>query len=85
MGDVIDSTICILIKGTHMERKGNAPTGPGDNRLLTGLNFQHSRLLGGPLKFAWKMKTWRGGGSRKSSNVIRGDHFSEVTFKSGIG
>ena len=36
------------------------------------------------------MKTWvgRGGGgegSRKSSNVIRGDHFSEVTFKGGIG
>ena len=26
-----------------------------------------------------------GGGSRKSSNVIRGDHFSEVTFKGGIG
>ena len=26
-----------------------------------------------------------GGGSRKSSNVIRGGHFSEVTFKAGIG
>ena len=26
-----------------------------------------------------------GGGSRKSSKVIRGDHFSEVTFKAGIG
>ena len=25
------------------------------------------------------------GASRKSSNVIRGDHFSEVTFKGGIG
>ena len=25
------------------------------------------------------------GGSRKSSNVIRGDHFSEVTVKEGIG
>ena len=24
-----------------------------------------------------------GGGSRKSSNVIREDHFSEVTFKEG--
>ena len=24
-----------------------------------------------------------GGGSRKSSNVIREDHFSEVTFKGG--
>ena len=35
------------------------------------------------------MKTWDveegGGGSRKSSKVIRGDHFSEVTFKGGIG
>jgi len=38
---------------------------------------------GGPFKFAWKMKTW--GGSRKSSKVIRGDHFSEVTFNGGIG
>ena len=26
-----------------------------------------------------------GGGSRKSSKVIRGDHFSVVTFKGGIG
>ena len=25
-----------------------------------------------------------GGGWRKSSKVIRGDHFSEVTFKGGI-
>ena len=39
---------------------------------------------GGPLKFAWKMQTLVGG-SQKSSNVIRGDHFSEVTFKGGIG
>ena len=36
------------------------------------------------------MKTWDvegggGGGSRKSSKVIRGDHFSEVTFKGEIG
>ena len=38
---------------------------------------------GGPLKFAWKMKTWEGG-SRKSSKVIRGDDFSEVAFKAGI-
>ena len=26
-----------------------------------------------------------GGGLRKSSNVIRGNHFSEVTFKGRIG
>ena len=25
------------------------------------------------------------GGSRESSNAIRGDHFSEVTFKGGVG
>ena len=32
------------------------------------------------------MKTYGGGGgSRKSSKVIRGDHFSEVTLKGGIG
>ena len=37
----------------------------------------------GTLKFAWKMKTWDGG-LRKSSKVIRGDHFSEVAFKAGI-
>ena len=34
------------------------------------------------------MKAWEGGGggggSRESSKVIRGDHFSEVTFKGGI-
>ena len=41
-------------------------------------------LRGGTTKFVWKMKTW-GRESRKSSNVIRGDHFSEVTFKGGIG
>ena len=33
------------------------------------------------------MKTWGGGWgggeSRKSSNVIRGEHFNEVTFKGG--
>ena len=47
------------------------------------------KIRGGPLKFAWEMKTWVGGGggagSRKPSNVTRGDHLSEVTFKGGIG
>ena len=41
---------------------------------------------GRPVKFAWKIKTCGGGGgggSRKSSKVIRWDHFSEVTFKWG--
>ena len=37
----------------------------------------HSNLLG-----KWRHGT---GESRKSSTVIRGDHFSEVTFKGGIG
>ena len=43
---------------------------------------------GGPLKFAWKMKTWRGGGGdrEKHQKLLGGpDHFSEVTFKGGIG
>ena len=32
------------------------------------------------------MKLWEWGGeSRKSTKVIRGDHFSEVAFKGGIG
>ena len=39
----------------------------------------HSNLLG-------KMKTCGGGGDRReSSKVIRGDHFSDVTSKGGIG
>ena len=37
----------------------------------------HSDLLG-------KLRHWRGG-SQKSSKVIRGDQFSEVTFKGGNG
>ena len=37
---------------------------------------------GEPLKFPWKIKTW--GGSRKSSYVIRRDHFCEVTFKGDV-
>ena len=39
---------------------------------------------GGPLKFTWKMNTCEGG-SRKSSKVIRGHHFSEVAFNGWIG
>ena len=39
---------------------------------------------GRPLKIAWNMKTC-GGGLRKSSKAIRGDHFSEITFKGGMG
>ena len=40
---------------------------------------------GGILKFARKMKILGGGGSRKSSIDVRGDHFIEVTFKGRIG
>ena len=36
---------------------------------------------GEPLKFAWKNEDIWGEGSRKSSEVIRGDLCSEVTFK----
>ena len=40
---------------------------------------------GGPIKLSWKMKTWEeGGGTRKSSKVIRGHHYSAVAFKGGI-
>ena len=46
-----------------------------------GITENFGRIQRGAVKFAWKMKTW--GGSRKSSKVIRGDHFSEVTLKGG--
>ena len=42
-----------------------------------GINENFGRIQRGePLRFAWKIKTLRGGASRKSSKVIRGDHFS---------
>ena len=41
-----------------------------------GITENFGRIQGGTLKFAWKMKTL-GKGSRKSSNVITGDHFSD--------
>ena len=40
---------------------------------------------GGSLKTSEENEDMGGGGSRKSSNVIRRDHFSEVTLKGGIG
>ena len=40
---------------------------------------------GGTTKIRLENEDMGGGGPRKSSNVIRGDHFSEVTFKGGIG
>ena len=49
-----------------------------------GITENFGRIQRGEsLKFAWKIKTW--GGWRKSSKVIRGDHFGEVTVKGGIG
>ena len=39
---------------------------------------------GGTTQICLENETWEGG-SRKSSKVIRGDHFSEVAFKVGIG
>ena len=55
-----------------------------------GLNVQHLFFTenywdGAAEKFAWKMKTWGGGGSRESCKIFRGHHFSEVIFKEGIG
>ena len=41
-----------------------------------GINENFGRIQRGTIKFAWKIKTLRGGASRKSSKVIRGDHFS---------
>ena len=40
-----------------------------------------------PLKFAWKMKTYGGGGggAPKATKIIKGGFFSEVTLKGGIG
>ena len=70
------------IRGDHFifgRTKGEISPKGGSLKTLEGFK-------GGPLKFAWKIKTCgEGGGSRKSSKVIRGDHFSEVTFKAGIG
>ena len=42
---------------------------------------------GGPIKFSWKMKTWRGAGGREKHQKLFGgpDHVSEVTFKGEIG
>ena len=49
-----------------------------------GVTENFGRIQRGALEFAWKVKTC-GGDGEKSSNVIRGDQFSEVTFKGGIG
>ena len=56
--------------------KGGGGGGGGSLKTLEGFERR-------PLKFAWKMKTWGGGESRKLSNVIREGHFIELTFKWG--
>ena len=77
----------------HLRGRGG---GEGTRRILgeisrnwepkRGDHWNHWKLWkdseGGPLKFAWKMKTLRGwgGGARRSSNVI-----SDVAFKGGTG
>ena len=61
------------------EQKGGSVVTENPKR---GIAENFGRIHKGPLKFAWKMKTLGGGGSRKSSKVIRG---AEVTFKGGIG
>ena len=40
---------------------------------------------GGTTQICLKNQDVGGGGSRKSSEVTRGDHFGEATFKGGIG
>ena len=58
-------------------------------RTKEGIVENFGRIQRGDLKFAWKMKSWRGGGgegrragerSRKSSKVIRGDQLNFTLF-----
>ena len=42
-------------------------------------------VRGGTTQICLENEGMEGGGSRESSKIIRGDHFSEVTFKGGIG
>ena len=51
-----------------------------------GITESFGRIERGTTKICSENEDMKGGGgSRKSSNVIRGDHFSEVTFKGRIG
>ena len=68
------------------EQKGGSVVteNPKEGSLKTLEGFR-GRRWGGHLNLLEKGRHGGGGGSRKSSKVIRGDHFSVVTFKGGIG
>ena len=48
-----------------------------------GIAENFGRIQRGTTQIFLENEDMGGGGSRKSSNVIREDHFSEVTFKGG--
>ena len=53
-----------------------------------GIAENFGKIRRGPTQICLENEDMVGGGgrgSRKSSKVIRGDHFGEVTFKGGIG
>ena len=50
-----------------------------------GITEIFGRIKRGDHQICLENEDMEGGGSRKSSNVIRGDHFSELTFKGVIG
>ena len=64
------------------EQKGGSviTENPKGGSLKTSEEFR-----GGTTQICLENEDMGGGGSRKSSNVIRRDHFSEVTLKGGIG
>ena len=49
-------------------------------RTKGGILENFGRIQRGDLKFAWKMKSWGGERSRKSSKVIRGDRLNFTLF-----
>ena len=57
------------------EKKGGSVVTENPKGEITG-NFGRITAEGEPLKFAQKWRHWVGG-SRKSSNIIRGDHFGK--------
>ena len=73
-----------------VEGGGEAEDSRGDHFIFgrtKGSISRNSAVIqrgGGPLKFAWKMKTWDGG-HESHQKLLGGDHFSVVVFKGGIG
>ena len=50
-----------------------------------GIAENFKRIQRGASQICLKNEDMGGGGSRKLSKFITGDHFSKVTFKGGIG